>query len=94
MGKAIVGFKDMTPALHRQMGEWISDGEPRKMGLVPRDHLKTSIWTIADSIRRIACDQNIRILLGNETATNAQHFLRRIEVVFERNALFQWLFPE
>jgi len=94
MGKAVIGFKDMTPKLHRQMGEWISDGEPRKMGLVPRDHLKTSIWTIADSVRRIANDRNIRILLGNETATNAQHFLRRIEVVFERNALFQWLFPE
>lgn len=94
LGKAIVGFTDMSPTLHRHMGDWISDGGKRKLGLVPRDHLKTSIWTIADTVRRIAGNPNIRILLGNETATNASHFLRRIEAVFERNGLFQWLFPE
>lgn len=94
IGKAIIGFVDMSPTLHMEMGNWISDGKKRKLGLVPRDHLKTSIWTIADTVRRIAANPNIRILLGNETATNASHFLRRIEAVFERNALFQWLFPE
>jgi len=94
MGKAVIGFADMTPGLHRSMGDWISDGKRRKLGLVPRDHLKTSIWTIADTVRRIARNPNIRVLIGNETATNASHFLRRIESVFERSIMFQWLFPE
>jgi hypothetical protein len=64
------------------------------MIVFPRDHLKTSIATIADTCRRIAINPNIRILLGNETATNAGHFVRRIAAVFDRNATFRWLFPE
>src|SRR5215472_3568947 len=35
-----------------------------------------------------------RDLIPGETSTNASHFLRRIEAVFERNALFRWLWPE
>ena len=89
----VVGFYDITPSLHMSMARWIDGPTRRKLGLVPRDHLKTSIWTIANTVKHIAADPNIRILLGNETATNASHFLRRIEAVFERNTLFQWLYP-
>ena len=90
----VVGFNDITPQLHMDMSRWIDSGSRRKLGLVPRDHLKTSIWTIANSVKRIASDPNIRILIGNETATNASHFLRRIQAVFERNMLFRWLYPQ
>ena len=94
MAKAVLGFRDVTPGLHAQMARWISGSSRRKLGLVPRDHLKTSIWTIADTLRLIVVNPNIRILLANETATNASHFLRRIQAVFERNAVFRWLWPE
>lgn len=94
MAKAVIGFRDMIPGLHGDMAKWIDGPSKRKLGLVPRDHLKTSVWTIANTVKRVSNNPNIRILLGNETATNAQHFLRRIEAVFERNALYQWLFPE
>jgi hypothetical protein len=94
MGKAIVGFEDLVPGIHGDMCRWIERPSRRKLGLVPRDHLKTSIWTIADTVRRIAVDCNSRMLIGNETATNAAHFLRRIQAVFERSQIFRWLFPE
>jgi hypothetical protein len=94
MAKAIVGFNDLTPRLHQEMCTWIEGPSRRKLGLVPRDHLKTSVWTIADTVRLIAADPNIRLLIANETATNASHFLRRIQAVFERATLFRWLFPE
>ena len=90
----VLGFHDITPRLHLEMCNWIDGTSRRKLGLVPRDHLKTSVWTIANTIRRIVIDPNIRILIGNETATNAAHFLRRIKAVFERNDIFKWLFPE
>lgn len=90
----VVGFYDITPQLHLEMARWIDGASKRKLGLVPRDHLKTSIWTIANTVRHIANNPNIRILIGNETATNASHFLRRIEAVFDRNTLFRWLYPE
>lgn len=91
---SVLGFRDITPSLHLEMCRWVDNGSIRKLGLVPRDHLKTSLWTIANSVKRIVCDPNIRILLANETATNASHFLRRIQAVFEKNTTFQWLFPE
>ena len=94
MAKAVIGFTDLTPALHGDMCRWIEGSTRRKLGLVPRDHLKTSVWTIADTTRRIADNPNIRMLIGNETATNAAHFLRRIQAVFERSQMFRWLFPE
>jgi len=94
MAKAVVGFHDLTVGLHSEMCEWIRSVPTRKLGLVPRDHLKTSVWTIADTVRLIAADPNIRLLIANETATNASHFLRRIQAVFERSTMFRWLFPE
>jgi predicted phage terminase large subunit-like protein len=100
MGKAIIGFKDLVwgsdnePGLHREMADWIDNGRTHKHGIVPRDHLKTSVWTIANSVRRIVAKPDIRILIGNETATNASHWLMRIEGIWQRNNLFQWLFPE
>lgn len=94
MAKAVIGFKDLTVHTHGPMARFIDGPEKRKLGLAPRDHLKTSVWTIANTCTRIVGNPNIRILLGNETATNASHFLRRIQAVFERNAVFRWLFPE
>jgi hypothetical protein len=94
MAKAVIGFADLVPALHGDMCRFIESPPRRKLGLVPRDHLKTSVWTIADAVRLIAADPNIRLLIANETATNAAHFLRRIQAVFERNGLFRCLFPE
>src|SRR5215467_7470164 len=92
--KAILGFADLTVNTHGPICRTLDSPSKRKLIVMPRDHLKTSIATIADTIRRITVNPNIRILFGNETATNASHFLRRIASVFDRNARFRWLFPE
>jgi len=94
MAKAIIGFKDLIPELHGDMCKFIQGPARRKLGLAPRDHLKTSVWTIADTVRCIAANPDERILIGNETATNASHFLRRIQAVWERSGMFRWLFPD
>jgi hypothetical protein len=82
----------LTVGCHGSMATWIRNPSRRKLGLAPRDHLKTSVWTIADTVGRIAINPNIRILIINETASNAQNFLTRIKAVFERNAIFRWVF--
>jgi len=92
--KAVLGFNDLTVNTHGPICRTLDGASRRKLIVMPRDHLKTSIATIADTIRRITVNPNIRILLGNETATNASHFLRRIASVFDRNARFRWMFPE
>lgn len=98
MGKAVIGFQDMTPTLHKEMCDWIdaprAPGKRRLHGIVPRDHLKSSVWTIAHAVKLIATNPNVRILLANETATNVQHFLFKLDQIWRRNGVFQWLFPE
>jgi hypothetical protein len=89
----VLGFADLTP-FHGEMAAWMQGPGRRKLGLVPRDHLKTSLWTIADSMRLLSVNPLERILLLNETNENAGAFLRRIKHAAEHNTLWQWLFPE
>lgn len=76
------------------MSRWIEKPTTRKLGLAPRDHLKTSLWTISDSLRLVCKNPNERILLINETQVNACHWLAKIASVVERRPIFRWLFPE
>jgi hypothetical protein len=90
----VCGFHDLTPTLHADMALWLQGPGRRKLGLVPRGHLKSSLWTIADTVRLVTSDPDERILIINEVEENALAFLRRVRMVAERNTLWQWLFPE
>lgn len=94
MAFGVLGFKDMTKRTHMPMADFIQGPSRRKLVLAPRGTFKSSIVTVADIVRLIACDPNIRILLVSASQTNASHFLRSIQEVFEKNTVFQWLFPE
>src|SRR5215471_4043018 len=71
----VIGYRDRNfkalGELHSRMGRWIQGGSKRKLGLVPRDHLKTSLWTIADTVRIVTCDEHARVLIKNEVDDNA-----------------------
>jgi predicted phage terminase large subunit-like protein len=95
LNKAIIGFKDFSPKLHKELCAHVQNPTwNRKLILVPRNHFKSSAVTIGYPIFLLINDPEERILISNATATNAQHFLRRIKAVFERNVAFRWLFPE
>ena len=64
--KAVLGFADLTVHTHGPICRTLDSPSKRKLVVMPRDHLKTSIATIADTLRRIVINPNIRILLGNE----------------------------
>ena len=101
-GKAVLGFRDLTPDLHGEMARWIQRPSPnrvggmgdRKLGLVPRDHLKTSIWTIADKLRRVTADPNLRVLILNEVEQNPINWVLKMERVVMENPLYRWLYPQ
>lgn len=89
-----IGFLDITTGIHAAMANWIQRPSLFKLGLVPRDFLKTSLWTVADSVRLISTNPEERILIRNEIHENARKFLYRIRRVPEACTLWQWLFPE
>lgn len=85
----------LTVGLHREMCAVVeSTTHNRKLLLVPRGTLKTTVAGIGRPIQRLLQDPTRRILLACNTMRNAQRRLRRIQRHFEANPIFRWLYPE
>lgn len=97
LSKGILGYPDVNPNTHGAFCRFMvsGQGKARRLALMPRGHLKSTIATIADSIRLVLLDPDFaRILIANETATTANKFLAEIKGHWEKGALLRQLFPE
>ena len=96
LAKGVLGYQDVNPYTHGPMCRFIEDRtKKRRMGLAPRGHLKSTLWTITDSIGLALEDpEECRILIVNEIEDNATGFLSEIKAQFENNELLRELFPE
>lgn len=93
--KVILGYDKLVPHVHMPMCEFADTVKAcRRLMLMPRTHFKTTIWTIAQTIKDILNDPNVTILMVADTGTNASRFMREIQQHFEMNELFRWLYPE
>lgn len=92
---AVMGYKDMTERCHGDLCEF-ADRNPKrfKMMLMPRDHFKSSVITIAGSLQRVVRNPETTQLIANESSTNAERFLRSIRQHAEGNKIFRSLYPE
>src|SRR5687768_7149794 len=93
--KAVLGHRDLTENCHGILCAFI-DLNPKqfKMILQPRDHLKTSVVTIAGSMQKVVQNPENRILIANESGTNAGRMLRSIRQHAESNAVFRALYSD
>ncbi|KKN88097.1 hypothetical protein LCGC14_0251690 [marine sediment metagenome] len=93
--KVILGYSKLVPHVHMPMCEFADTVKSRRrLKLMPRTHYKTTIWTIALTIKDILNDPNITILIVADTGTNASRFMREIQQHFQMNELFRWLYSE
>ncbi len=85
---ARVWREGVTPGPHQyDMARRIDDERLRyQADFWPRDHGKSEIFCIAYPLRRICEDPNIRILIVQKTATEAEKTLSVIKTELERNA--------
>lgn len=91
--KAVLGYTDMTVSAHGHLCAFIQSNKKRfKRILMPRDHLKTSVVTIGGNLQKAVRDPNKRILIANESATNAERMLRGIRQHCESNRMFRALY--
>lgn len=90
------GFRDCKTPLHMDMCErWMKRSKRRfSLWLIPRSHLKTSLWTIAGSLWELANNPDQRILIVSARIDNSCDILREITAIIETNEIFRWLFPE
>lgn len=89
----VLGMHDLTVGCHGPLCRFLDLNPSRyKHVEMPRDHLKTSLCTIARNMQKVVRNPNERILLINETSTNAQRFLGSIKQHAESNRIFRALY--
>lgn len=85
-------FKDWD-ACHSELNEWLMQStKKRKLILMPRGHLKTSILTIGLTIQHILKDPNTTILLANAVWDNARSFLSEIKEYLTSKSKLYYLY--
>lgn len=90
LSKGILGYKDVNLRAHGHLCAFVNSNTKRfKRILMPRDHLKTSVITIGGNMQIALRNPNSRILIGNESATNAERMLRGIRQHCESNRVFR-----
>src|SRR3990167_1145275 len=89
LSREVLGYDLITEHPHKAITEFIQTWNKRKkLLLLPRGSLKTTIATISYSIQRILQTPNVRILIASETLNQAIKFLSEIKGHFE-SARFQ-----
>lgn len=96
LARAILGFTDLTKEIHRPICRNLQDyvKNTRIAIILPRTWFKSSIGSIAYPIWRAINNPDVRILIAQNTMTNAKKKISSIKLIFETNELFQVLFPE
>jgi hypothetical protein len=91
--KLVMGYKDITVGCHGPLCAF-ADHNPSqfKLFLMPRGHFKSSVVTISRALQKVTQNPEVRILIANETATNAEHFLSAIKATAETNKIFRALY--
>lgn len=94
--KAILGYDRLNPRIHKPLCRLLEQYETktRLKITLPRGWYKTTLCSIAYPLWRAIRNSNIRILLVQNTHTNAIGKLASIDKHFRQNELFRALFPE
>ena len=96
LASGVLGYKDVNIQTHGGLCRFLErEPSPRRMVLMPRGHLKSTLCTIADSVRlALRNPDECRVLIMNETEDNAIGFLAEIKAHFVQNDMLRTLFPE
>jgi hypothetical protein len=94
--KGILGYDQLREGAHRPLCDFLTyDQSVRKMVLMPRGHLKSTIGTIGRPIQLAARNPNLyRGCIQNENATKANLFIWEIKQHWEKNQVLRELYPE
>ncbi len=95
LARGVLGFNDLTAHIHKPICEALQDDENNKriVIILPRDWFKSSIGSIAYPIWRAINNPNVRILVVQNSMSNARKKLQSIKQMIEKNKLLTALFP-
>lgn len=73
---------------------FLANSGPRKMILIPRNHLKSTVVTVTWSIQQILINPNIRICINNAKYDTAKEFLNTIQSHLDTGSKLSKIFGE
>lgn len=96
LAKGILGFSDFVAHIHKPICDALQDYENNRRVkiILPRDWFKSSIGSIAYPIWRAINNPNVRILIVQNSMSNAMKKLQSIKQMIEKNKLLRALYPE
>lgn len=90
----VLGYKNLQP-FHKDLCEFVQGKRKyKRMILLPRGHLKSTMITVGYSLWRMAQEPSVRILIANATAPMADAFLRQIKSHLKKNDKFIELYGD
>lgn len=92
LAKDICGMEAWEDSLHNDLAAFLEQPTDKKLILVPRGHLKSSIVTVVWTIQQILKNPNIRILITNAVWDTARLFLREISGLLTDKSLLSEIF--
>lgn len=78
--KYALGYRDVNFRTHGNVIRVLEGSQPRKLIVMPRGSLKTSLGVIAYAVWLLMKDPNLRILIDSELYTNSKNNLREIKM--------------
>ncbi len=81
--RVLLGMKDVNKHTHQDMVQVLENDSKRKLIVMPRGTLKSSIGVVGLSIWHLIRNPNIRTLIDSEVYTNSKNFLREIKAHLE-----------
>lgn len=108
LASACLGYDLLSVKLHGHYIAWLKAvrGERYRMTLFPRDHYKSTVNTVSDSVQMaLPCEDlqlpypyslgpDIKLMLSHEVKESASRFLFEITKAFREQPLMLILFPE
>lgn len=80
LAKNILGFKDVNKETHGDIINCLEDSNRRKLLVLPRGSLKSSLACVAYPIWLLINNPDLRILIDSELFTNSANFIREIKM--------------
>lgn len=88
--KKILGFNELDENVHQEWELFLKGAKRLKLMLVPRDHFKSTFFTVSYPIQQLCIDNAKRFLLTNAVYDNAGTFLKSIKTQIENNTRLKW----
>jgi len=96
LARAVLGFHELDVDIHLPICKKLEMREryPKLVIQLPRDWFKSTLGSIVYPIWRAINNPDVRIVIVQNTFSNACRKLQAIKQIFEKNKLFRALYPE